>query len=233
MEFLWPNVAILSWAAANFFLLPTTIEHTLNFRCRSPPLAWVGWAGCESSDRFWNDSVFNSAQLFFFFLLWRIEIKRFIMWKDIKQNCLVMPNAVFRARVFKFVRFRGKRLYPNYRNGSDFPHTCTTRPVALKTSSRQGALWGGSGLYIFFLLLLLAGSLHCGQVLGHVFTAISLLLLLRPPPPSPHKLGKPSNSHQVHWCVPFIFTSPCHTQGSQRCLLVCAGSHQSLCFLIS
>lgn len=158
------------------------------------------------------------------------------MWEDIKQNCLVMLNEAFRALICVFQRedqICCVRIQLNYRNRSDFPRTCTTRPVALKTSSREGALWGGSGLYIcLLLLLLLAGSLHCGQVSGHVFTAISLLLLHHPPPPFPHKLGKPSNSHQVHWCVPFIFTSPCHTQGSQRCLLVCTGSHQSLCFLI-
>lgn len=142
------------------FLLPTTIEHTLNFTCRSPPLALVGWARCESSDRFWNNSVFNSAQTFLFFALvtWDKEIYHVKRHKtELSRHAeRGVPCACFQTCVFQREdQIHCVRIQSNYRNGSDFPHTCTTRPVALKTSSRKGALWGRSGLYIFFIIIII------------------------------------------------------------------------------
>lgn len=139
-------------------LLPTTIEHTLNFTCHSPPPARDGWAGCESSDRFWNDSVFNLAQLFFFFFAlanWDKEIYHVRRHKtELSRHAeRGVPCACFQSRVFQREdQIRRVQIQSSYRNGSDFPRTCTTRPVALKTSSREGALWGG--VYIFFIIII-------------------------------------------------------------------------------
>lgn len=172
MEFLWPNVAILSWAAAHFFIANNHWAH-FEFHMPQPPL-WLGLGEQDVSHLTVFGTTLTRLNFFFFFALvnWDKEIYHVKRPKtELSRHAeRGVPCACFQICVFQREdRIRCVRIQSNYRNGSDFPLTCTSRPVALKTSSRQGALWGGSGLYIFFLLLLLAGSLHCGQVLGPVF----------------------------------------------------------------